>query len=99
MGLIKNLTAEELRDNPNFSQVKQNLFLATENSYLQGTYVYKNDRIRIDESKYQELLKSANYIANKLSSNKTSVILFHLDSNLLRRFENEKLQKVFTAFN
>ncbi|MBM7623777.1 hypothetical protein [Sporohalobacter salinus] len=99
MGLIKNLTEEQLSNNSAFSKVKENTYLAEQNSYVQGTYVYKNDRIRVDESEYTELLNTAKYISKRLSTHKTNIMLFHLDENLLRRFEDEQLQKVFSTFN
>jgi hypothetical protein len=97
-GLINNLTIAELQHNPNFSR-DRNFFIAKRNTYIKHTYIYKNDRIRVDESRYQDVSAAARYLSPLIKTKRFNVILFHLDRHLLRRFSDEKLQTIFCSFN
>jgi hypothetical protein len=100
-GLINNVTINSLVNNPNFKRINDNTFIAVKNTYLNQSYIYKNDRIRIDESDYKEVLKTAKFIKKNLNNKHpaTNVIIYHFDSELIRRFSYEKLQTIFNSIN
>ncbi|MFW6237779.1 MAG: hypothetical protein ACOC5A_00915 [Halanaerobiales bacterium] len=98
-GLINNLTREELEENPDIVSVDGNTYRAEANTYVGETNIFRNERIRIEESKYGEVIRAAEYVAQRLDNEETNVILFHLDKNLLERFDDEKLNDIYDSFD
>lgn len=97
VGLINNLNSESLYKNPRFKPVGSTRFQALENVYLQGTYVYKNDLIRIDHSPISEITKVGRYLARKIKKREIRVILFHWNSEQLNETSLEAIEDLYRS--
>ena len=98
-GIISNISKDELTIAA--GQWKNNLFTFSKDTVLKNIPFQKNDQLRLEESTQDELLKTANYIAEKLSSkNKTPAVLFyHLDELILNKHPQHELETLFHCFD
>jgi hypothetical protein len=97
VGLINNLNSESLNKNPRFKLIGSTRFQALENVYLQGSYVYKNDLIRIDHSPISEIAKVGRYLARKIKKREIRVILFHWNSGQFNEINREAMEKLYLS--
>ncbi|MEQ1796419.1 MAG: hypothetical protein ABL872_00635 [Lacibacter sp.] len=98
-GIISNISKDELTEVS--GQWKNNLFTFSKDTVLKNISFQKNDQLRLEESTQDELLQTANYIAEKLSpKNKTPAVLFyHLDELILNKHPQHELETLFHCFD
>ena len=64
--LINNLQEQDLLDHKDFERVKENIFQAKKNTYLNSQYIYKGDLIRVEEISAADCKKSAKLLSSKI---------------------------------
>lgn len=97
IGLINNLSREELLRHPDQFSHQGNFFAARKNTWIRGTNVYKNDRIRVDESNPAECAKAAHILARRIRNHSYRVVIFHYEPELLRRAVYEKVASIYSS--
>ena len=82
-----------------FSETQHDVFTAQYDGYYRGSFVDKGDEIRIEEMDPARSLSSAQMLAGEMKNDSICVILYHLDSTILKLFSNEDIEAVYNAFH
>lgn len=97
-GLIGNLREKDLAPDPRFRKVKPNCFVALTDCRFQNIQIYQNDTIRVEESRYREILAGARYLAGKIENPHLQLAFFHFDRNLIEGVGGrEKINDLFNS--
>lgn len=91
------LTAPDINDSL-FQQVHENQYLVQKDGYFRSHYVNKGDQLRLETMTPQRSLESAQQLANVLQDDSISVILYHLDSSILKAYTHEELAAIYRVF-
>jgi hypothetical protein len=79
--------------NQNIKPDKQNIFSVTQDFVTQGQELKAGDKIRIETSEYQQIIKSKAIIEKQIKG--CSVAIFALDSANLIKFNDNEIKKIF----
>lgn len=75
-------------------------YQAKEDISTERVFIKQGDKIKLEESGFEETLETIKLLKSHIELKKTSsILLFHLDEHHLNRFTNEKLTAIYTAFN
>jgi len=99
IGIINNITKNMVIQNSGFTHLHDNYYKAEREIYLNNVYIFKNDIIRIDESDYQELKKSAQFLSKNLNTKTINVILFSFESNRAKEWSPNEIETIYNCFN
>lgn len=92
--LISGLQAADLQDTNRFRQEDGNSWTILTSTYLDGYYLYRDDRIRLEEVSLEELRKAARILQPRLSPIDRHVAFFELNPNVIKRYPYDSLQAV-----
>ena len=96
--LLNNITTDDLLDSSNFTTLKNGMFSATHSFFLHGSYFMKDDKVRAERVDPQLCLEAARQLSPELMPNKRSVAIFHLDSTLIQKTENNDFETIYRSF-
>lgn len=83
-GLINGLDISELADSTRFKKTGENTFEISENTFLQGFYLYEMDKIRIEKVGKNEILSIIHLLKKWKSVNDNKeIVFFHLDERIM----------------
>ncbi len=99
VALLNNISINDLENNQSYRYINDNNYAIIKNHYLGGVYLYKGDKIRIEEVKYSQLLESAELLSNTLDYNDITITFFSLTQNNLQDLNDEKINKIIELFN
>ena len=94
-GLIPSLEAEAFKSSL-FKKDKNEITVLADSSW-RGYALKKNDKIRHEESSFEEIKKIEKILQNELKEKKLRVSLFHLDSIILNKKTYETLENIYTG--
>jgi hypothetical protein len=96
-GLVESLPTELL----NNSAVLRsgNLYTFRRDTSLNGYPFVTGDRLRDEQSEYEDLQATARVIARQLKSPPGNALLFHLDSSNLAKYTTDELENIFDHFD
>lgn len=97
--LLNQMTPADFKNNVNFSQVDSRQFVVNTSFFYKGFYFMKDDRIKIEEVDPALCLEAAKQISGSLKNGPGSVAIFQLDTLMIKKYENKKLEKVFDCFH
>jgi hypothetical protein len=98
-GLISDLRLADLENDPHFHRIAANNFVALADCTLKNIRIYQNNRIRVEESRFEECLASVRYLVDKLRNPRLRVALFHFDRNLIEGVGGrEKINQLYRGF-
>ena len=97
--LINNLRAEDLERNPSVVKIAPKRYILNKSAYINGYYLYKGDRLRLENCEMQQLKKAATVLAKKRSFAQQRVTFYHLDSILIKQFPYVELEKIRSEFH
>ncbi|WP_064197362.1 MULTISPECIES: hypothetical protein [Emticicia] len=95
--VINNLDSEILSKLNFFSQ-KENKYWVQEDTSAFGISLRKGDMIRVEEVPFEELLKGSRTLHNKISTQKLTFALYHLDQPNITFYGNEELSQIYASF-
>jgi hypothetical protein len=103
--LVNGLGTEDLADSLRFIKIAANRFEVQKSTYLDGYYLYKGDRIRLEGVSAGQLEEAAELLGSSFPKSrrfrKTSpltVAFYHLDTSTLKAFSYETLEKILEKF-
>lgn len=96
-GLIQNLPDDSLKNNSAVTQ-SGNQYSFTRGIKVAGYSFVTGDVLRDEKSIYDEVLTSAKEIAGYLKNTRPRIVLYHLDSVILKKYTSHELQTVFNCF-
>ena len=91
-GISKRLKLADLQVEAMFSKATNGLYTAKKD--LPEFGLYKNDEIRFEASKFEELKQSAIYLDRYLSSKPFKLLFYHLDEATLKNFNTYELEEI-----
>ena len=93
LSLIANDISVKQLKQPQFTQLKPNIYQVNKNGYLNDSYVCKGDLIRLENSTPETLTEIADALNDSdLSFNR--LILFHISQQQLTQFNENSIQKI-----
>ena len=96
--LINNARAKDLIQRPEFELGRDGMFLAKEDTQVNGLDVFKGERMRVDEASLEELQGLTRFLAARMTKEPMSIALFHYDPALLKYYEFHELKQTFRSF-
>lgn len=91
-GISKRLKNIDLANGSMFLMQANGLYLV--NKDLPQFGLYKNDEIRLEESKFEDIKQSAVYLSKYLNSNSLNLLFYHLDEPTLKNFNTHELEEI-----
>jgi len=89
--LVNNLDIKSIAKDNLFKISRDNLYRCDSDHYFLGQYFYKNDILRIEETKYKDLTKAAKQLSRHLPHHDFTLAFYHLDSTIIQKYSNENL--------
>ena len=96
--LLNQLSETALADSQRFTKSDKNHWEVIKSTYLNGVYLYKGDKIRLEKVEQDDLVAAASLLQQHLKAADRTIVFYHLDSTLVRGFEVENLKKIITHF-
>lgn len=81
-----------------FTEQEENVFTAKDNFYFEGTFINSGNTLKLETMSPELSLESAEILAGEMKNKPFSVILYHLDSNIVNSYSNENFEAIFSAF-
>jgi hypothetical protein len=92
---VNNLDSEELKSNFNFTQLSDNqLFEVKKDTLFKNFSIRKGDIFRCEESNFEEVLEGSEMILDKISNEKLTFALYHLEEKCLTKYSDDQLKKL-----
>jgi hypothetical protein len=92
---INNLSSETLKANNNFEQQADNQkFIVKNDGIFQNVSVRKGDVFRCEDAAYEDILKGSRNVLEKISNQKLTFALYHLDSQSITYYSHDQIQKL-----
>ncbi|TCC94292.1 hypothetical protein EZ428_05820 [Pedobacter frigiditerrae] len=91
-GISKRVSLSDLQNKEIFIIQSNGLYLAKTDLPTFG--LIKNDEVRYEESKAEDIKKTAEYLSSYLSEKPINLIYYHLDQNLLKNYEITQLEEI-----
>ena len=92
---VNNLKSEELKNNYNFTQLAKNqLFKAKNDATFNNFSVRKGDIFRCEDSDFEEVMEGSELILSKISNEKLTFALYHLDEKSITTYSNDQIKKL-----
>lgn len=91
-GISKRLTLANLTASGAFTKMHNGLYQA--NTDLPEFGLYKNDEIRFEESKFEDIRQSTVYLDQYLSRKPLNLLFYHLDEQTLNNFKIYELEEI-----
>lgn len=97
--LLNNMSLPDFKNNANFKPIDSTQLVVDSSFFFRGFYFMKNDRIKLEEISPALCLHAAHQLGEKLPHKPGTVALFHLDSLIIARYEEKKLEEIFDSFH
>lgn len=91
-GISKRLKFADLQLGTMFSKTNKGLYVAQKD--LPEFGLYKNDEIRFEASKFEDIKQSAVYLDRYLARKPLNLLFYHLDEPTLKNFKTHELEEV-----
>ncbi len=91
------LYADEMVDSL-FINTGENKYIAKKNFYFEGQFLVVGNTIKLETQTAESSLSAAKLLREYLKSADRTVILYHLDSNIVRHYTNENFETIFYTF-
>lgn len=95
--LINNLRMEELGDTSRFKIIDDTWVELRKSTYLQGHYLYRGDRLRLEGVAPEDLVFAAEQLKGKINNPDITLAYYHLDSTTLKHFSYAHFQTIHAA--
>jgi hypothetical protein len=76
---------------------KENTFTALQDSLIFGYDIKKGDVLRNEQCDYDDIIKSAKLINEKILNKNLRVSLYHLDTVTLKKYSTHEMENIFNA--
>ncbi len=94
-GLIQDLPEQALNSSA-FSKT-DNKYKAIKDTLVNGYDFKKDDILRIEETKFEEIIKAAALLKQKLKNKNIQLSLYHLDTVTLKKFTTHEMENIFNS--
>jgi hypothetical protein len=92
---VNNLGSEELKNNFDFIELSDSqLFEVKKDTLFKNFSIRKGDIFRCEESNFEEVLEGSEMILDKISNEKLTFALYHLEEKCLSKYSDDQLKKL-----
>jgi hypothetical protein len=95
--VINNLD-NQLLSKQKFLEKNHNTYNVLQDTFAFGISLRKGDFIRAEEVGFDEIIKGSATLREKISTQKLTFALYHLDQSNISFYGNEKLSQIYTSF-
>lgn len=100
INLINDLHLKDLLQNPQkYIKLTDNSFKVLVSHYLEGTYLYQNDIIRVEESTPRQLKQAILLLNDSKNSSNSKILFYHLSKTNLQQFNYETIKNIAQGFH
>lgn len=96
--LINNARKTDLASRPEFEIDSDGMYLAKDDTLVNGQDLFKGERLRVDEASLEELLELTRFLAGKMANRPFSAAFFHYDPALLTYYGAHELEQIYLPF-
>ena len=97
--LINNWNSHLIVDDNHFKVIRPNNYICIKDTVVNQSMIYIGDLIKIEETSSEELLNISSELNEEIKNDSISVIFYHLDNFILKNYETNKLENIYTTFN
>ncbi|UWY28972.1 hypothetical protein N4T20_03385 [Flavobacterium sp. TR2] len=98
IGLRAKINSAMLGKDPNFEKVSSIFFRAKHSNYKNGVFYEKNDLLKIEEIKAEDLKEMAEDLQDNLVEKPNEIIFYDLDEFNLNNYEKNIFEQVISCF-
>ena len=92
---VNNLSFKTLSESGNFIQIAdKQQFLVKNDAQFQGISIRKGDVFRCEDAPFEDILKGSRNILEKISNQKLTFALYHLDSQSISNYSHEQINEL-----
>ena len=99
MRLLDNWRRSDLRDSTRFRSGEVGWVELSKSTYLQGHYLYRGDRIRLEAVTREDLLGVVRQLRPLLRNNDLHLAFYHLDTTTLKHYPHADLQDIVQSLS
>jgi hypothetical protein len=93
---VNNLSADSLKTNAIFLQlIGKQEFVVQKDANFQRISIRKGDVFKCENAPYEDILKGSRIVLEKISTQKLTFALYHLDEKSLSNYSHEQIQQLF----
>ena len=89
--LLNGLSESDLKDTVFFEKIAAQVFSVKENNYLSGHYLYKQDKIRLEQITPSQLDSVVQLLQPIWPRNDLTLTFYHIDSTVIQQFSAQNL--------
>lgn len=98
MGLKSKIGEHELREDPNFVKITDNLYQAKHSNYKHGIYYLKGDLIKLELISEADLLEMAADLSENMKTSPREIIFYDLDELNIKNYGKDIFEKISNCF-
>ena len=96
-GLVQNISAKEFQS---FSKpISSNRIEIIADTVFKNTTFKKGDMLRLEECSFNNIMKTADVLKQKLKNENRRLVLYHLDSITLNKYSTHEIKSVFSSLH
>lgn len=96
--LIYPMDAGALADTARFSKLAPQRWEVVKSTYLEGHYLYRGDKLRVEDVSVSNLYPAATMLGQALPMEQRCLALYHLDTLLRKRYTHAQLDTAYRNF-
>ena len=81
-----------------FIHTDGNNYIAKKNFYFEGQFIVEGNTVKLETQTPENSLTAAQLLKEHLKSADRTVILYHLDSNIIKHYTNENFEAIYSTF-
>ncbi|MRG47342.1 hypothetical protein GFS24_19640 [Chitinophaga sp. SYP-B3965] len=97
-GLLRNIGSTQLENTTLFEPQGKQLYTSLQDTTLNGYMIRRGDVIRFETCSPDLLKKAARYLSRQRQAYNPTVIFYHLDSLILRKYNHHELETIYNIF-
>ena len=79
-----------------YKETSEGNYLVLQEHYLENHHIRKGNDIRLETSKFNEIMRVKQLVASQMKPDSCHTILYHLDSLNLSTFEEKEINQIYT---
>jgi hypothetical protein len=99
VSLLNNITAADLEVKDKFINVGENKYKAVNSFFYKGTYYMKDDYIKLDEIKPEDVKSAVNLVLPYFKNKKETIALYHYNALITNGYEKKTIKKIYSYFH
>lgn len=99
VGLLNNFTNGDLDIKDRFSKIGKNKYKAANSFFYKGIYFMKDDFIKLDEIKPEDVKSAANLVMPYFKNKQKTIALYHYNALITNGYEKNAIEKIYSYFH